>query len=51
VARNKTNTFNKLRVVYDCIILLFYTIYIDHIKHNGIASLKNPLLSHMNLVL
>ena len=39
VARNTTNTSNKLRVVYDNIILQFYIKYIDHIKHNGNASL------------
>jgi len=41
VARNTIDTSNKLSVAYDYIILQFYTTYIDHIKHNGEASLKN----------
>ena len=50
VARNTTNSSNKLRVVYDFIILQFYTTYIDHIKHKGDASLENWPLSFLSVL-
>jgi hypothetical protein len=39
VSINTTNTSDKLRVVYDCIIL-YHILYIDHTNHNGDASLE-----------
>jgi len=41
LARNTTNTTNNLGVVYDYVILQFYATFIDHIKRNRVASLKN----------